>query len=92
MKDTENFHEGLHRKRFEDFDDVYYGVMSSLAAIQEEPKNIGSAVASPPRHEYRPTKWINVSNLYSMSNEHLSNVEKLSYLKSSLSTEPLSLI
>ncbi|KAJ8879430.1 hypothetical protein PR048_020038 [Dryococelus australis] len=106
MKDKEHFDEGFYTKQFID---IYYGVISYLAIIQEEPKRNECAVASLPRHESwvslptihlplfygKQTEWINFSNLFStlvVTNEHLSNVEKQSYLKSSLSAEQLSFI
>ncbi|KAJ8896952.1 hypothetical protein PR048_002298 [Dryococelus australis] len=104
MNDKEDFDKDLYYKQLNDFDNIYYGVMSYLATIQDE-----SAVTYLPRHKShvslptihlpsfygKPTEMINFSNLFStlmVSNEHLSNFEKLLYLKSSQLAEPLSLI
>ncbi|XP_063243611.1 uncharacterized protein LOC134542933 [Bacillus rossius redtenbacheri] len=94
--------------RMDDFEEKYFEVMATVSALEgcsmesstsSRPKVSNSRVALPkitlPSFEGSIKNWPNFSNLFCTlvaNNSDLSSVEKLAYLKTALSGEPLSMI
>lgn len=104
---TADFDADAHAARLEDFDQRYYDTMALLESLDEKPSchtsnthSFSKAHVPLPKIDLPtftgdPKQWVNFSNLFTtlISNHpDLAAVEKLSYLKSSLKGDPLSMI